>query len=257
MSGEWRIPARSEVAPRAQALAEMRFIPQRYEPNYAYPLMVLFHGRGHDEGQLIRSVPRMSWRNYVALGLRGPEVVRRRGAEVGYSWGPAFHRHAERPELSGSAAKVLECVMEGPGDDLDQLEDNVFEAIRDLRRGLHVHSERIFLVGVGEGAAVAYRLGLTHPERFAGVVAMNGWVPRSFTPLARLDAVRRSGLKILALHGEWNGRAPVQRTRREVGMLRSAGIPVAFQTYPCASRLSSPMLADVDSWLIQQCTLGC
>ena len=41
---------------------------------------------------------------------------------------------------------------------------------------------RIFLVGVGEGAAVAYRLRLSYPERFAGVVAINGWLPSGFAP---------------------------------------------------------------------------
>ncbi len=67
--------------------AESRFIPQRYEPNYPYPLLVLLHGRGGDEHQLVRSIPSMSWRNYVGLGLRGPESIIRRGQPAGFGWG--------------------------------------------------------------------------------------------------------------------------------------------------------------------------
>jgi phospholipase/carboxylesterase len=99
---------------------------------------------------------------------------------------------------------------------------------------------------------VAYRLGLSYPERFAGVVAINGWLPGGFRPLARLKACR--DLRILVVHGEWNARVPVQSARRDVAMLRAGGIQVAFQSYPCAHRLTSPMLSDVDTWLINHCT---
>src|SRR5206468_3699232 len=73
-------------------LVEAMFVPQRYEPNYPYPLLALFHGRGGDEQQMVRSMPALSWRNYVGLGLRGPERLHRRGRDDGYSWGPAFAR---------------------------------------------------------------------------------------------------------------------------------------------------------------------
>jgi len=33
---------------------------------------------------MVRSMPALSWRNYVGLGLRGPEVVARRGRDVGF-----------------------------------------------------------------------------------------------------------------------------------------------------------------------------
>src|SRR5512135_960129 len=74
-------------------LGETRFIPRQYEPNYAYPLLVLFHARGGDEDQLVRAMPALSWRNYVGLGLRGPEPVIRRDRLAGFSWGRDFELH--------------------------------------------------------------------------------------------------------------------------------------------------------------------
>ncbi|HKM56687.1 MAG TPA: esterase, partial [Isosphaeraceae bacterium] len=74
-------------------LVEARFIPRQYEPNYAYPLLVLFHARGGDEDQLVRAMPALSWRNYVGLGLRGPEPVIRRDRLGGFSWGRDFELH--------------------------------------------------------------------------------------------------------------------------------------------------------------------
>ncbi len=259
MSGDRPLTAPLSPATASIRLAEQRFIPQRYEPNYAYPLLVMFHGRGADEQQLILSVPSMSWRNYLAVGLRGPELIHRGGPVPGYGWGPFFAKSARRSARAAVVESPVETVRRvlggGPLDDCDLIEQGVVAAVCDLRRSLHVHSERIFLVGVGEGAAVAYHLGLMHPERFAGVVALNGWLPRAFPALTRLRACRDS-LHLLVVHGEWNGRVPVERARRDVHLLRSAGLRVAFQAYPCANRLTGPMLSDVDTWLIQQCTAG-
>lgn len=259
MNADRRIPPALDATPGTGPPVEATFIPQRYEPNYPYPLLVLLHGRGGDEQQLVRLLPGMSWRNYVGLGLRGPEVHYRRGKPAGYDWGPAF-QHPQRRGAGGASVgagarpvEVLDRVMrDGAADGIDRLEDHLFRAVRQTRRALHIHSERIFLVGCGEGAAVAYRLGLTYPERFAGVVAINGWLPAGFRPLARWRACR--DLRVLVVHGIWNARARAEEARRDAALLRSGGLRVAFQTYPTAHRLTPPMLADVDTWLIHQCT---
>jgi len=248
------IPSEAGAGP----LVEARFVPRRYEPNYAYPLLVLLHARGGDEQQMVRSMPAMSWRNYVGLSLRGPEAVTRQGRPVGHGWGPDFGR-PDRDRDRGPIAPGLpdaelfrrRLAAEEP-DAIDRLEDGIFTAVRQTRRALHVHSERIFLVGCGEGAAVAYRVAMAHPERFAGVVAINGWLPGGFRPLGRINECR--SLRVLVVHGEWNGRVPVEHARRTVATLRDGGLKVAFQSYPCAHRLTSHMLSDVDTWLINQCT---
>jgi phospholipase/carboxylesterase len=248
-------PLSETTAGGAGALVETRFVPRRYEPNYAYPLLVLFHGRGGDEQQMVHSMPAMSWRNYVGLSLRGPERHARKGRPEGYSWGPSFARPDRHlPRCAGAMPEgesVRRRLWNGAADAVDVIEDGVFSAIRETRRALHVHSERIFLVGIGEGAAVAYRLGLSHPERFAGVVAINGYIPGGFRPLGRLKACRE--LSILVVHGEWNARVPVRTVRRDVSTLRAGGLHVAFQSYPCAHKITSPMLSDVDTWLINHC----
>ena len=257
MSSEPRTISPVETAICVSPLAEARFVPQSYEPNYPYPLLVMFHGRGGDEHQMVRSMPAMTWRNYVGLGLRGPEVAIRREHHDGHGWGPMFARPDRRQDRPGPVLSDREIVRrvlysDGPSDAIDALEDGVFAAVRNLRRTLHVHSERIFLVGTGEGAAVAYRLAMTFPERFAGVISINGWLPTGSRPLGRLKECR--GLRFLAVHGEWNARAPIDLARKQVGALRAGGLKVAFQTYPSAHRMTSPMMADVDTWLVNQCT---
>jgi phospholipase/carboxylesterase len=255
MNAEGRTGMSRELHTRAEELVSAQFIPRCYEPNYAYPLLVCFHARGADENQLVRVMPGLSWRNYLGLALRGPEPVYRRGQLAGFGWGATFGRTVGRGAVLPDAEVVRRSLAgESAHEDLERIEHSVFKGVMRARRALHIHSERIFLVGHGEGAAVAYRLGLTYPDRFAGIVALNGYIPSGFRPLARLAECR--GLRILVVHGEWNGRTPVERARRDVAILRAGGLRVSYQTYPCGNRLAPRMLADVDTWLINQYTVG-
>src|SRR5262245_27062979 len=75
-------------------LPVLTFLPTGYEPNYPYPLVVFFHGRGGSEKQLVQLAPRLSRRNYICLGLRGPEALLFRDeseeeerGRIGYDWG--------------------------------------------------------------------------------------------------------------------------------------------------------------------------
>src|SRR3954470_20156094 len=145
MSTHRRIALPSDASTRSEPLVEAMFVPQRYEPNYAYPLLVLLHGRGGDEHQMVRAMPALSWRNYVGLGLRGPEPVIKRDGLAGFGWGREFGLHERcslRRKVETPAAEVVRRALFQPEpDDLDRLEESVFAAIRSTRSLLHVHSE--------------------------------------------------------------------------------------------------------------------
>jgi predicted esterase len=46
----------------------------------------------------------------------------------------------------------------------------VTDVLLDLRRRFQVDSDRVFLLGFGEGASLAFDVGLSHPDMFAGVI---------------------------------------------------------------------------------------
>src|SRR5215467_16357260 len=70
------------------------FLPFGYEPNYAYPLLVFFHGHGGNEEQVLRLAPRLSRRNYICIGLRGPQALcLRADGRTGYGWGSEGQFH--------------------------------------------------------------------------------------------------------------------------------------------------------------------
>jgi len=214
----------SEVpAPRGWPLRT--FLPTGYEPNYPYPLLVFLHGHGGSDAQVLRLAPRLSRRNYICIGLRGPRPLDPRpDGRQAFSWG-----------------------LDGQTDAL--VEEYVFRAIEQTRRHYHVHSERIYLAGFCEGAALAYRLGLLYPERFAGVISLNGSMPRRGGPLLRLPEVRR--LRLLIGHGIANAVVPLSLARNDFRLFYAAGLPVRLHTYPANHRIHPQMLRDIDRWVMQ------
>jgi len=202
------------------------FAPIGYEPRYAYPLIVFLHGQGGNQDQIMRLAPRVSRRNYVSIGLRGPVCLgpNRKGA-LGFSWGDASH--------------------------VTLIEDYVLQAIRQTRLHYHIHSERIYLAGFAEGATLAYRLGLTFPDKFGGIIALNGAMPREDRPLFRLPEM--CALKVFIGHGIANSRVPSSLVRQDQRLLYSAGVDVEMNTYPTNNRLHPDMLRDVNRWIITRC----
>ena len=201
------------------------FLPVGYEPNYAYPLLVFFHGHGGDERQVLRLAPRLSRRNYICIGLRGPETVGAHGdGHAGYSWGQDGAQDAN-------------------------VEEYVLRAVEQTRRNYHVHSERVYLAGFCEGATLAYRVALSFPERFAGVLSLNGSMPRRGCPLLRLPDLRE--LRVFIGHGIANAVVPLSLARRDHLLLYTAGLSVRMHTYPTTHRIHSDMLRDVNRWIMK------
>ena len=203
------------------------FLPTGYEPKYPYPLLVFFHGHGGSEEQILRLAPRLSRRNYICIGLRGPQTLGLRDdGRTGYGWG-----------------------TEGQFDTL--LEEYVLRAVEQTRRHYHVHSERIYLAGFCEGASVAYRLGLTYPSKFGGIISLNGAMARHGGPLLRLPEVRQ--LRVLIGHGIANAIVPLGHARADFRLLYTAGLAVRLHTYAATHRLHPDMLRDVNRWIMEEC----
>jgi len=215
------VPAEAHAAP---ARPLRTFLPTGYEPNYPYPLVVFLHGHGGSDEQILRLAPRLSRRNFICIALRGPHAVTgRHRDQAAFSWG-----------------------RDEPIDPL--VEDYVLRSIEQTRRAYHVHSERIYLAGYGEGATLAYRLGLAWPEKFAGVISLNGIMPRRGGPLFRLPEMRQ--LRVLIAHGLANSVVPLSLARGDYQLLYSAGVDVRMRTYPTTHRIHPDMLRDMNHWII-------
>jgi phospholipase/carboxylesterase len=196
------------------------FLPSDYQPKYAYPLVVVFHGDGGDEDTAARLVPLLSRRNYIAACPRGPVALGCGSTgRPGFAWDEA------------------------------QVDEYLLAAVAHARREFHVHTERVYLIGLGEGASAAYRLGLAMADVVAGVVALNGRLPKpAGRPLFRLQAMRN--LRVFIGHGANNPVIPIAASRQATRLFHAAGAEVRFQSYSTTHRIHPDMLRDVNRWIM-------
>jgi hypothetical protein len=114
-------------------------VPPEYHPGRQYPVMIVLHELGERPVDLFNR-----WSSLAAQHgyiLAAPEWQRAPG--IGYTYTSEEHRA-------------------------------VLEVIRDLRQRFQVDSDRVFLFGQGEGGNMAFDVGLSHPDQFAGVLPMSG-----------------------------------------------------------------------------------
>jgi len=200
------------------------FGPVHYEPNYAYPLVIWLHGDGLSERQLVKIMPLVSLRNYVAVAPRGPFRLPQPETRQAFMW-------SERPS------------------DLAAAEHCVFEALDEAADGYHIAEHRVFLAGAGAGGTTALRLALMHADRFAGAASLGGSFPTGQTPLARLAEARN--LPIFLAHGRDDLTLDGDELGEQLRLFHAAGMNVTLRQYPGDSTLAPQMLSDMNRWLME------
>ncbi len=220
------------LLPPAHDSSRALFAPLHYEPNYAYPLLVWLHGRGHDERQLSEIMPVVSMRNYVAVAPRGLRIAA--GGKEAWGW-----------------SQSVEHVREA--------EQRIFECIEDAEERFHIAPSRLFLAGLECGGTMAFRVAMSHPARFAGVLSLGGCFPRGQTPFGQWTVARR--LAVFLAAGRDSEVYPADTACDDLRLLHSAGMSVitfrqyaSLRQYPCRRGLAPQVLRDVDRWIIEQIT---
>ncbi len=201
------------------------FVPHHYEPNFAYPLLVWLHGPGDDERQLQQIMPHVSLRNYVAVCPRG--CSRPLPGEPGFRW-----------------AQTVQAIEEA--------EQRVLDSIDLACTRYRVAAEHVFLAGFQCGGTMALRIGLQHPKRFAGVASIGGPFPEGSAPLARLRQLR--GLPLFIAQGRDSLEYPLQHSCAELHLFHAASLHVTLRQYPVADDLTTAMLADLNTWMMERVT---
>lgn len=217
------------------------FAPLHYESNYAYPLLVWLHGPGDDESQLKRIMPLVSMRNYVGVGPRGTVAQTRQ-----ISGNEAENRHG-----AGISRQTTYAWSQTPSQ-IQAAEQQVFDAIDLAQNRFNISTQRVFLAGFDCGGTMAFRLALSHPQQFAGVLSLGGQFPSGRNPLGRLHDARR--LPIFLACGRKSRKYPSLAVCDNLRLFHTAGLQVALRDYPCGQEISTTMLSDMNRWIMEQIT---
>jgi phospholipase/carboxylesterase len=192
------------------------FVPEHFEPRYDYPLIVWLHSDDSSEWELDVVMEAISLRNYLAIAPRGHRTSPKSNRL--FRWGTHLT-------------------------DLAFAENLVFECVDALLEGLPVHTDRIFLGGIGSAGTVAQWIGLKHPGRFAGVVSMQGVFPKHRCALSGWKAARQ--LPVLYMQGEPTSGCNDDDVAEAMQLAHAAGLAYRFVRFrDTAMGSSQDRLAD-------------
>jgi phospholipase/carboxylesterase len=219
-------PAKRSTAPvkrSTESLHHCLFSPIHYEPNYAYPLLVWLHGPESSELELRQVMPLVSTRNYVGVAPRGTRRTSK--TQRFYSW------RQTAGEVADACQRTRDC-------------------IEIARENFNIHDDRVFIAGCGEGGTMALRVGMEHPDLFAGAISIGGQVPRGGYAFHRLNMARRLPLMISASTD--NAAYSNEQLMADVRLLHSGGFSLNVMLYPEGDGLTDTMFSDIDAWLMEQ-----
>ena len=200
-------------------------VPQHEPPEAGYPAIVAIHGRGSNAGDLIELAPYFG-ADWLTITPQAPFEL-----GFGYHWYEVLQVGDPEPR--------------GFGRSIDQLR----QFIAGLPAAYQVDPQRIFLMGFSQGSVMSFALGLTEPQRYAGIVGMSGYIARQTQQEADRDHLAR--LPILITHGTRDTVIPVSFGREAREWLGGTTADLAYHEYPMGHQVSEASLNDVVHWLHQ------
>jgi phospholipase/carboxylesterase len=99
-----------------------------------------------------------------------------------------------------------------------------------------------YVAGFSQGAALAYSLGLTKPQRVKALAGLAGFMPQGAEALARNQPL--AGRSAFIAHGTLDEIVPIERARKAVEILKLSGADVTYCEDDVTHKMSAECFKD-------------
>lgn len=199
------------------------------EPSERPPLLVLLHGIGADERDLLPLAEMLDPR-LLCVSVRAPHEA----APMGYAW----------YEIDWTASP--------PRSDLAQAEvsrEALVALLQQLPARHGTDPARTFLLGFSQGAAMALAVALTRPDLARGAVLHSGRALPHVEPLIA-PAAALAGLEVLVVHGVDDDVVPIANGRELRDLLAPRlGDRLTYREHEAGHFVTAATLQDAAAWL--------
>ena len=200
-----------------------RMIPARQPADGPAPALLLLHGRGADEQDLLGLAPYLDPRLTI-VSARAPH---RRS--VGHHWYDLIAVGAPEPSSYATGREQLDRFVDEivPHYDLDPA--------------------RLYALGFSQGAMMTGGLLLTRPEGLAGAIMLSGYLPLGLGLPTREEAV--AGAPVFLAHGVHDSVIPIRYGRQARDELTRLRADLTYREYPMDHMIAPDELSDIAAWL--------
>lgn len=195
------------------------------------PLLVALHGFAETGARFRERLAPLVETGFALLVPDGPypvEVRTESPPRVGYAW----------YQYTGDAVAFAAALREVGG-----FVDRLIDAAADAHP---IDRAAIVLLGYSQGGYLAGAHALSHPDRFAGLVAIATRIKSELFSPQQLARVR---FPVLAIHGENDPATPIARQRDSIDALRAAGVDASLVSHPGGHGLRRESVTEVAGYL--------
>ncbi|MBM9548258.1 esterase [Leptospira sp. 201903074] len=192
------------------------------------PLLLLLHGVGSNEEDLF-SLTNYLPESLLVVSIRGPLTLGRDS----YGWYEVLFTTGHPKinlEQEGESRKLL----------LNFLEY--------LKLNYKFDESNVWIGGFSQGAIMSYSIGLLHPEKVKGIIALSGRLLEE-NKAQVIVSEKILDKKIFISHGINDRVLSVEYARSVKGYLESIGVHPHYQEYEEGHSINREMLKDLIQWL--------
>ena len=212
---------------QGEGLKYITVLPDGYNPEASYPLIIMLHGFGANMQDLAGLAPAINSDGYVYACPNAPIAFDLGHGHAGYGW--MSPRGQSTPEEVESAQDLLGGFF-----------DEVLEQFQ-------VTPGRSVLLGFSQGGGMTYRCGLPRAQTFAGLVALSAFLPDPNELEDRLPEDRTQ--PIFIAHGLSDPLIPIDAAVNARKFLEDAGYSTEYHEYNMAHEISAEVINDLVPWL--------
>ncbi|MEO0191904.1 MAG: alpha/beta hydrolase-fold protein [candidate division WOR-3 bacterium] len=212
-------------------------VPEDYDAEERYPLVIGLHGYGSDPKQFSDLFRRPYKTDTTKKSMKisfiyavpcAPYPVSL-GGKPGYSWTP--------PEGEiGKRAIWMDA-------------DYITSLPRELLKSYNIDTTRVYLLGFSQGASMAYTIGLNNYKRFKGIIAFAGWFDTTMVSLESIRKAKAEGMKVFIAHGKYDQSVPVTASMGAYKFLKEIYLDVWISQFEGGHEVPMETLEFAIKWM--------
>ena len=212
---------------QGNGLQYLTVLPDGYQRELRYPLVILLHGFGANMQDLAGLAPVINQTGYVYACPNAPIAFDLGSGQMGYGW--------TSPRGQGTP------------DEVETAETLLAEFFDEVLRQFQVAPGQAILLGFSQGGGMTYRCGLPRAETFAGLVALSASLRDPADLEARLPQDRSQ--PIFIAHGRADPMVSAGGAHRALAFLEEKGYSPEFHEYDMGHEISADVLNDLIPWM--------
>ncbi|MCW7488438.1 alpha/beta hydrolase [Leptospira meyeri] len=192
------------------------------------PLLLLLHGVGSNEEDLF-SLSNYLPESLLVVSVRGPLIL----GTGSYGWYEVLFTTGQPKinlEQEAESRKLL------------------LQFLEYLKTNYQFDESNVWIGGFSQGAIMSYSIGLLHPEKVKGIIALSGRLLEENKIQVKVSE-KVLDKKIFISHGTNDRVLSVEYARSVKGYLESIGLHPHYQEYEEGHSINREMLKDLIQWL--------